>query len=270
MNYLLNTKLLGSMALLPVTELVGENRDNLVNLALLDQGIVNDNVLAPGETVEVGIAVAAALGTVDDIEVLEGEVELGGKSFNLSLELPVLEGRELVEQGQDGNWVGGDHKGLDSEDKQPQVVEEVVAKVSDNLQESGENGSAEGGDQALRLDKIDSELEHRQHSARCEAQAVKYQARSLLVKAKFLLQNKVLIVREREIGDAIGQQVRDEEDNGLRDGAAEARGSILGDGKAGNAPELGKDVVVEEGDGGELIVGGSEEVELGLCASISL
>lgn len=62
----------------PVTELVGENSDNLLGLALLDEGVVDDNVLLPWETEKVGVAVSAALASINDVEFLEREVETCG------------------------------------------------------------------------------------------------------------------------------------------------------------------------------------------------
>lgn len=66
------------MTLLPVAQLVSEDGNDLADSALLNQGIIDDNLLAPGQSVEVRVAVGTALGTIDNVEVLQREVEPGG------------------------------------------------------------------------------------------------------------------------------------------------------------------------------------------------
>ena len=66
------------MTLLPVAQLVSEDGNDLADFALLNQGIIDDNLVAPGQSVEVRVAVGTALGTIDNVEVLQREVEPGG------------------------------------------------------------------------------------------------------------------------------------------------------------------------------------------------
>ena len=252
-TYLLDGKLLGGVSLLPVAKLVGEDGNDLLDLALLNQGVKDDNVLAPGKAVKVGVAMRATLGTVDNIEVLEGELESCSESLHLSLELSILKRRELVKQGLDKDRIGSDQEGLDSEDKQPQVVEEVRAKVSNNLEESGENRRPKGNNQDLRLDEVGAE-----------------QSGGLLVEAKLLLEDKVLVPLEREVCNVVGDGEGGKEDDGLRDLAAEGCGRITDEDISGDFPELGKDVVLVEEDGADVAIEGADKVELGLCASVGL
>ena len=146
------------MSFLPVSELVGQDGGNLTSLALLNEGIEDDDVLSPGKTIEVRVAVGAALRSVDDIEVLEGEFESGGQCLNLGSQRARLQRRELVEERQDKDRVDSDHEGLDEQDEDPCVVEEVHAESLDNLEETGEDRTANDGDQGLCLEEVGDEL----------------------------------------------------------------------------------------------------------------
>lgn len=95
-RYLGDAEELRGVTFLPVTEFVCKNSDNLLGLALLNQGIKDDNVLAPGETVEVGVAVSAALGTIDNVEVLQRELESASQSLNFGAQLTRLKRTEFV------------------------------------------------------------------------------------------------------------------------------------------------------------------------------
>lgn len=107
-----------------MTEFVTKNSNNLIWLTLLNQSVVDDNVLFPGQTKEVRVAVGTPPATVDDIQFLKGEIQLAGQALNTSLELTRLQRRQLVEQWQDSNRVDGDSKDLDEDTKEPQIVEE--------------------------------------------------------------------------------------------------------------------------------------------------
>ena len=81
------------MTQLPVAELVRQNSNNLFRFALLNQGVVDNNVLLPGQTKEVGVAVSAALASINDEQLVKGEVELLSQGLGLSLKLAFLQGR---------------------------------------------------------------------------------------------------------------------------------------------------------------------------------
>lgn len=115
-------------------------------------------MLGPRKTVEVGIAVSAALGTVNDIEVLKREIKLSGESLDFVLELAGFERGELIEERQDYDGVDSDHEGLDAENEEPQVVKEVNAGGLDDLEETSEDGGSESDDKSLGLDEISNEL----------------------------------------------------------------------------------------------------------------
>ena len=83
----------------PVTELVREDGLDFLCLALVDEGVVDDDLLLPGQAGEVGVAVGAALAAVDDVEGGEGEVEAGGEGFDARFEVAGGEGGEGVEEG---------------------------------------------------------------------------------------------------------------------------------------------------------------------------
>ena len=127
------------MTQLPVTQFVRKNCNNLLGLALLDQGIVDDNVLLPGHAKEVGVAVGAALAAINDVQLGERELELLGQVLDAALELALLKGRELVEQGQNEDGVDGDHDHLETSDENPEIVEELVSSLLHDSQKSGED-----------------------------------------------------------------------------------------------------------------------------------
>lgn len=97
----------------PVAELVCENGHDLLGLTLLDEGVVDDDVLLPRQTEEVGVAVGASLASIDNVELLEWEVEARCQAFDAGLECARIQRRELVEEWQDGDGVDGDHENLE-------------------------------------------------------------------------------------------------------------------------------------------------------------
>lgn len=137
--YLRNAKETSGVAKTPVTKLVSQDSRDFLLLALLDQGIVDDNVLLPGETKEVGVAVCAALAAVDDEQFVERELELLGQAFDIVLELALLERRKLVEQRENGDWVDGNHEDLETSDKDPEVEEELVSSLLNDAEETGQD-----------------------------------------------------------------------------------------------------------------------------------
>jgi hypothetical protein len=120
-----------------VAELVCQDSDNLLGLALLDQRIVDDNVLLPRQTEEVGVAVRTALASINDVELVQRELQLLGQILDALLQLAGLQGRELVEQREDSDRVDGNHEDLESSSEQPQIVEELVAGLLNDGQECG-------------------------------------------------------------------------------------------------------------------------------------
>lgn len=66
------------MAELPVAELMSQNSEDLLWFGLFQESIVDDNVLLPWEAVKECVGVSAALATIDDVQLVQGELELGG------------------------------------------------------------------------------------------------------------------------------------------------------------------------------------------------
>lgn len=77
-SYLRDSKEACGVAELPVAELMSQNSENLFRLGLFQESIVDDNVLLPWKAVEECVGVSAALATIDDIQLVQGELELGG------------------------------------------------------------------------------------------------------------------------------------------------------------------------------------------------
>lgn len=160
----------------PVAELVCENCHDLLGLALLDEGVVDDDVLLPWQTKEVGVAVCASLASINNVELLEGEVEALSQALDAGLKCTRIQRRELVEEWQDGDGVDGDHENLEGGAEEPEVVEELVARLLDDLEEPGEDGRGKDECQHLRFQDVGNE-----------------ELGCLLVEAELLLQDKCAI-----------------------------------------------------------------------------
>jgi len=163
-----------------VTELVGKDCNYLFGFALLNQGVVDDDVLLPWQTEEVSIAVRASLAAIDNMKLFKREVQAGSQPLNASLEWSRLQRRELVEQRQNRDWIDSDHENLESSAEQPEVVEELVTGLLHNLQETSKNWWGKNESQYLRFDNI------RNEDLWC-----------LFIESKFLFQNKCAIDRSR-------------------------------------------------------------------------
>ena len=100
------------MLVVPVAELVREDGLDFVGLALLHEGVEDDDVFAPGETEEVGVAVRAALAAIDFVEMHEGEVEPRGQLLRTRAEVALWERGKLVKERLDEGGVYDDHRHL--------------------------------------------------------------------------------------------------------------------------------------------------------------
>lgn len=54
---------------------MGKDCDDFADPTLLDQSIVNDYLLAPRQSVEIGVAVSTSLGAIDDVKMFQREFE---------------------------------------------------------------------------------------------------------------------------------------------------------------------------------------------------
>lgn len=107
------------MSQAPVTEFVCENRNDLLCLAFLNQRVVDNDMLLPRQAEEVGVAVCTSLTSINNIELMKRELQAVSQSLNADLQVARLERRELVEQGQNGDWIHCNHKDLQTCAKQP-------------------------------------------------------------------------------------------------------------------------------------------------------
>jgi hypothetical protein len=194
------------MAILPVTELVTENSGDLVGLIALDEGVIKDDVLLPGETEKISVGVGAALAAVDNVEITQGELEAGGEVVDLCLELSLGQRGQLVEEGQDEGRVGGGHEELETSGEGPEVEEELVASGLDDLEEAGDDRWEQGDGEQVGLDHVGDE-----------------ELGSLLVEAELLFEDKGVVDARGEVKDLLQCEEAEDEDNGVADLAGEAR-----------------------------------------------
>lgn len=241
------------MTKLPVTQFVSENSNNLIRLALLNESIVDDNVLLPGETKEIGVGVGASLASINDIELVKGELEASSESFNLGLELTILKRRQLVEQRQNSNGVDGDHEDLESNDEEPQVVEELVTSFLDDLEETGEERRRENEREGLGLDEIGDE-----------------ELGCLLVETKLLLKDESLVNRRRKTKKLANNGESQDEDNSMADLSSETRRSPPEKKITSPGPQFRKDIEVHKGDILNLRVETVDDFKLCLGAAVGL
>jgi hypothetical protein len=140
-----------------VTQLVREDSNNFLRGALLNQGVVDNNVLLPWQAEEICIAVCRPLAAIDDVQLGKGELETLGQCLNTGFQLTRLEGRQLVEQWENRDRVDCDHEDLKTSAEQPEVVEELVARLLDDLEEAGENWRRKDDREHIGLDHIRNE-----------------------------------------------------------------------------------------------------------------
>ena len=248
-----DTEELGGVAQAPVTKFVAQNCDNLLGLALLKQGIVDDNVLLPWQTVEVGVAVGAALATVDNVEFRERELQLLGQVLDAGLDVTRFQGRKLVEEGQNNDRVDGDSEDLNKDAEEPQVVEERVASSLNDLENGADDRSSEDNSKHLTLEHIRNPETER-----------------LLVESKLLLKHEGVVVGDRKRENR-GQNVETEdEDQSLTDFALESTREVSRQDQATDTPELWEHITVDESDILDLTVETRDETELRLGATVCL
>ena len=130
------------MAKTPVTKLMSQNGNDLLRITLLDQSIVNNNVFLPRKTIEVCIAVSAALATIDNVQLVEREAQLLSQSLNTSLQFTRFKRRELIEQRQNHKRVDSNSEDLNEDHEKPHIVEKGVPSLLNDLHHSANEGSA--------------------------------------------------------------------------------------------------------------------------------
>ena len=241
------------MTQLPVAELVRKNRNNLLGLALLDQSVKEDNVLFPGHSEEISIAVSAPLAAINHMQLGQGELELSSQGLNACLELAFLQRRELVEKGENRNGINGNHENLHGGSEHPEIEEELISRLLDDSEESRQKRGDHYDSQEVGLDYIRDE-----------------QFGSLLVETELLFQDEMVIDVGRQRQKLLENDEAQDKNDGMRDFAGEACGSESQQEATGPRPELGEDVVLVESDVLNLTVECADHAKLGLGSSVCL
>ena len=89
------------MVLFVMSDFVRQHAHDFLRGQLFHQRVVEHHALAAAESREVGVRLAAALGRINDVDIVELEVHPRGESFDGRTELPFRQRRLLVEQRHD-------------------------------------------------------------------------------------------------------------------------------------------------------------------------
>lgn len=230
-----------------------QNSNDLIRLALLNQRVVDNNVLLPGQTEKVRVAVRTPLATVDNIQFLKRELQFPSKVLNTRLQLTRLQRRQLVEQRQDSNRIDRDSENLNEHTKQPQVVEERVTSELDNLEHPTDNRSTQDNPEHLTLEHIRNP-----------------QLQRLLIEPEFLLENKRAVIRDRKRQNRTENIEPEEKHQRLADFTLEPSRKIPSERDTSDPPELREHVTVDKREILNLTVETSDETELGFGATVCL
>lgn len=79
---LANSEQLSRVSHTPVTEFVCQNSFDFLVRALLQESIVDDNLLLPGQTSEISVAMSTALTTINNLKLCERKLERSSQSFD--------------------------------------------------------------------------------------------------------------------------------------------------------------------------------------------
>lgn len=194
-----------------------------------------------------------ASASIHHVELGERELELSSKSIDLGLEFAFFDRSKLVEQGKNKDRVDGEEENLRKGRKTPDIEDELVSSLLDDLEATGkdrghENAGDEGG-----LDLIAEE-----------------DLGSLLVEAELLLENESAVEADRQAQDLLDEHEGEDECDGVADFACEASGSPLEEQVASEGPELREDIVVNEQEVLNLRDEAADDAELGLGATVGL
>ena len=160
-----------------------------------------------------------ALGTIDLIQVLKGELELGGQTFDPCSKVPLRKWRQLVEKRLNDGRVDKDHQDLEGKPGRWYFSFKTTACSNwTGLQERHQK----------RNEAVTSPLENfqecsKERSAKCESDQPALegvrdeQPRSRLVKSMLLLKNKSLICGEWDARDRGDEEQNSSEEKRLSD-----------------------------------------------------
>ena len=87
-----------NMIKVPMSQFMGQYRNNLVFSALLNQSIINNNSLIVEKAEKVGIRVRRSLGPIDYKQLFKGKLEANCQSFNLFTQTAFWTWSKLVEE----------------------------------------------------------------------------------------------------------------------------------------------------------------------------
>lgn len=96
----------------------------------------------------------APLAPIDDLQFRQWELESCGQRLDAILERAGFKRRELVEERDDEDGVDCDCEHGDGEGEEPQVKEEAVARLLDDLEECVAERDTEGHGKGLALDHV--------------------------------------------------------------------------------------------------------------------
>lgn len=163
-----------------MTQFMAQDSNNLFRFTRLEQRVINDNVLLPRQAIEVRIAVSASLAAIDDVELVQGELKLLCELLNTGFDWARLKRGQLIEQRQDRDRIDSDGEDLDEDTEKPEVIEEAVTRLLDDLESRSKDRATDHNPQRLTL------------------QDVGYpKLDGLLVEAEFFLEDERVVIRER-------------------------------------------------------------------------
>ncbi len=143
------------VAVLVVAYLVGEDADYLFGGELLHECVVEDDALAAAEAGEVGVGVGRAPGAVDDVDVFESELYLGGEGFDAPAQFAFLKGLLLVEEGHDEVGVEEGHEEGEAGEDAPGYNPEVFRNDVVDPHEDGDDAAADDDGEQQFLDGVE-------------------------------------------------------------------------------------------------------------------
>ena len=168
-----------------MSELMAKYGGDFLDVGLLDQGVVDDDLLFPWQTIEICVAVCTPFTTVNDIQFVEWEVEPFGKLLNRRSQLAGFHWRELVEERLDEGGIYSDGGDLYTHGEEPKIVEERGACFLDDGQKPTQDRRTEYDPKSETFDLI--------HDP---------EAGGLFVETELLFEHKVAVVRLGEADDS--------------------------------------------------------------------
>lgn len=105
-----------------------QNSYYFIRTRLLYKGIKDNNMLAPWKTIKVRITMSTPFGAINRVKVSEWKIKFPSQGFYASLELALFKWRKFVKEWEDNKWIHGDHKCLNYDPENPQIIEKISTK----------------------------------------------------------------------------------------------------------------------------------------------